>query len=155
MISQASISKTSANGCRQSLRCQRDNLAILMNRFGTRVVSIVGRAADIYYDWNVEVRGSPIWAIDARSDAPAFTNLGFVMEAQLFPSRKQATSNWRLRERIMSSQASKRPDPSHVRVIAQNAMRSVVLASTEREAFDTLAEALRKISDLAGVSSHA
>jgi hypothetical protein len=55
----------------------------------------------------------------------------------------------------MSNQASKRPDPSHVRVIAQNAMRSVVLASTDREAFNTLAEALRKISELAGVPSHA
>jgi hypothetical protein len=33
----------------------------------------------------VEVLGSPIWAVDARSDAPAFTNLGFVMDAQLFP----------------------------------------------------------------------
>jgi hypothetical protein len=85
MISQASISKTAANGRRQNLRCQRDNLAILTNRFGTRVVRIVGRAADIYYDWKVEVLGSPIWAIDARSDAPAYTNLGFVMDAQLFP----------------------------------------------------------------------
>jgi hypothetical protein len=29
--------------------------------------------------------GKWIWAVDARSDAPAFTNLGFVMDAQLFP----------------------------------------------------------------------
>ena len=85
MISQASTSKAAANGRRQNLRCQRDNLAILSGKFGTRVVRIVGRAADIYYDWKVEVLGAPIWAIDARSDAPAFTNLGFVMDGQLMP----------------------------------------------------------------------
>jgi hypothetical protein len=85
MISQPSTSKTTANASRHNLRCQRDNLAILSGKFGTRVVRVVGRAADLYYDWKVEVLGSPIWAIDARSDAPAFTNLGFVMDAQLFP----------------------------------------------------------------------
>lgn len=85
MISQASTSKAAANGRRQNLRCQRGNLAILSGKFGTRVVRIVGRAADIYYDWKVEVLGSPVWAIDARSDAPAFTNLGFVMDGQLMP----------------------------------------------------------------------
>ena len=85
MISQASTSKTTANARRQNLRCQRDNLAILSGKFGTRVVRVVGRAADLYYDWKVEVLGSPIWAVDARSDAPAFTNLGFVMDSQLFP----------------------------------------------------------------------
>jgi hypothetical protein len=67
MISQASTSKTAAAGLRQNLRCERDKLAILSGKFGTRVL------------------GSPIWAIDARSDAPAFTNLGFVMDAQLMP----------------------------------------------------------------------
>jgi hypothetical protein len=85
MISHASISKTATGTRRQNLRCQRDNLAILSGKFGTRVVRVVGRAADLYYDWKVEVLGSPIWAVDARSDAPAFTNLGFVMDAQLFP----------------------------------------------------------------------
>ena len=85
MISQASISKTAANVRRQNLRCQRDNLAILTSRFGTRVVRVVGRAADLHYDWKVAVLGSPIWAVDARSDAPAFTNLGFVMDSQLMP----------------------------------------------------------------------
>ncbi|PQV51811.1 hypothetical protein [Paraburkholderia sp. BL21I4N1] len=85
MISQASTTKTAAGARRQNLRCQRDNLAILTNRFGTRVVRIVGRAADLYYDWKVEVLGSPIWCIDARSDAPAFTNLGYAMDGQLFP----------------------------------------------------------------------
>lgn len=85
MISHAIASKTAANAHRQNLRSHRGNLAILTGRFGTRVVRVVGRAADIYYDWKVEVLGSPIWAIDARSDAPAFTNLGFVMDGQLIP----------------------------------------------------------------------
>ena len=85
MISQASTSKAAANGRRQNLRCRCDNLAILSGKFGTRVVRIVGRAADLYYDWKVEVLGSPIWAVDARSDAPALTNLGFVMDTQLIP----------------------------------------------------------------------
>ena len=85
MISPASISKAAVNGRRQNLRCQRDNLAILTNRFGTRVVRVVGRAADMYYDWKVEVLGSPIWCVDARSDAPAFTNLGLVTDGQLIP----------------------------------------------------------------------
>lgn len=85
MISQASASKTTANARRQNLRCQRDSLAILTSRFGTRVVRVVGRAADLYYDWKVEVLGSPIWVVDAHSDAPAFTNLGFVMDGQLIP----------------------------------------------------------------------
>jgi len=85
MISQASTTKTTASARRQNLRCERDNIAILSGKFGTRVVRVVGRAADLYYDWKVEVLGSPIWAIDARSDAPAFTNLGFVMDAQLMP----------------------------------------------------------------------
>jgi hypothetical protein len=85
MISQASAAKTADKARGQHLRCQRDNLAILSSKFGTRVVRIVGHAADLYYDWKVEVLGSPIWAVDARSDAPAFTNLGFVMDAQLFP----------------------------------------------------------------------
>jgi hypothetical protein len=85
MISQTSTAKTTDKARRQNLRCQRDNLAILSGKFGTRVVRVVGRAADLYYDWKVEVLGSPIWAVDARSDAPAFTNLGFVMDAQLFP----------------------------------------------------------------------
>ncbi|MFM0363721.1 hypothetical protein [Paraburkholderia sediminicola] len=85
MISQGSTSKTTANARRQNLRCQRDNLAILSGKFGTRVVRVVGRATDLYYDWKVEVLGSPIWCVDARSDAPAFTNLGFVMDGQLIP----------------------------------------------------------------------
>ncbi|RAS38299.1 hypothetical protein [Paraburkholderia bryophila] len=85
MISQGSTFKTTVSARRQNLRCQRDNLAILSGKFGTRVVRVVGRAADLYYDWKVEVLGSPIWAIDARSDAPAFTNLGFVMDGQLMP----------------------------------------------------------------------
>jgi hypothetical protein len=85
MISQANVSKTTTDVRRQNLRCERDNLAILSNRFGTRIVRVVSRAVDMYYDWKVEVLGSPIWCIDARSDAPAFTNLGFVMDAQLMP----------------------------------------------------------------------
>jgi hypothetical protein len=85
MISQASTPKTAVKARRQNLHCQRGNLAILSGKFGTRVVRIVGRAADLYYDWKVEVLGSPIWAIDARSDAPALTNLGFVMDGQLMP----------------------------------------------------------------------
>ena len=85
MISQASTTKTTASARCRNLRCERDNLAILSGKFGTRVVRVVGRAADLYYDRKVEVLGSPIWAIDARSDAPAFTNLGFVMDAQLIP----------------------------------------------------------------------
>lgn len=85
MISQASTTTPTASTRRQNLRCERDNLAILSGKFGTRVVRVVGRAADLYYDWKVEVLGSPIWAIDARSGAPAFTNLGFVMDAQLIP----------------------------------------------------------------------
>lgn len=83
MISQAIAGKASNRDRQQNLRCHRGNLAILSGGFGTRVVRVVDRAADIYHDWKVEVLGSPIWAIDARSDAPAFTNLGFVMDGQL------------------------------------------------------------------------
>lgn len=69
----------------QHSRCHVGGLAILSTRYDTRVVRVKARAADLYYDWKVEVLGSPIWCIDARSDAPAFTNLGFVMEGQLIP----------------------------------------------------------------------
>lgn len=51
----------------------------------------------------------------------------------------------------MSSHVSKRPHTGQIQLIAQEAMRSAVLAPTEREAFDTLAEALRKVSDLASI----
>ncbi|WP_321899124.1 hypothetical protein [Paraburkholderia heleia] len=68
-----------------NLRCHAGNLAILSTRFGARVVRVKGRAADICYDWKVEVLGSPVWCVDARSDVPALTNLGLVKDAQLFP----------------------------------------------------------------------
>jgi hypothetical protein len=66
-------------------RCHTGNLAILSTGFGTRVVRIKSRAADLCYDWKVEVLGSPVWCVDARSDMPALTNLGLVKEAQLYP----------------------------------------------------------------------
>lgn len=53
----------------------------------------------------------------------------------------------------MSNHISKRPHAGQVQVIIQEAMRSAVLAPTEREGFDMLAEALRKVSDLAGTAS--
>lgn len=65
--------------------CHVGDLAILSTRSETRVVRIKGRAADLCYDWKVEVLGSPIWAIDARDHAPAFTNLAFAMDCQLSP----------------------------------------------------------------------
>jgi hypothetical protein len=68
-----------------NLHCHAGNLAILSTRFGTRVVRVKGCAADIGYDWKVEVLGSPLWCVDARSDLPAFTNLGLVKDAQLYP----------------------------------------------------------------------
>jgi hypothetical protein len=66
-------------------RCHAGNLAILSTRFGTRMVRIKSRAADICYDWKVEVLGSPLWCVDARSDLPALTNLGLVKDGQLYP----------------------------------------------------------------------
>lgn len=60
-------------------------LAILSTDSTTRVVRVVGRAADMYYDWRVEVLGSPIWAIDARRGVPDFTNLGLVADHDLIP----------------------------------------------------------------------
>lgn len=60
-------------------------LAILATNSATRVVRVVGRAADMYYDWKVEVLGSPIWAVDARRGVPAFTNLGYVADRDLVP----------------------------------------------------------------------
>ncbi|WP_155629201.1 hypothetical protein [Burkholderia cepacia] len=60
-------------------------LAILATNSETRVVRVVGRAADMYYDWKVEVLGSPIWAVDARLGVPAFTNLGYVADRDLVP----------------------------------------------------------------------
>ncbi|MFB5151643.1 hypothetical protein WJH60_18785 [Burkholderia orbicola] len=60
-------------------------LAILSTASTTRVVRVVGRAADLYYDWKVEVLGSPIWAIDARRGVPVFTNLGLVADRDVVP----------------------------------------------------------------------
>ena len=85
MNSQASTSKTTATARHQTRRCRAGSLAILSTRHDTRIVRVKARAADLYYDWKVEVLGSPVWCVDARSDAPAFTNLGFVMDAQLIP----------------------------------------------------------------------
>lgn len=85
MINEASTLKTTVTSRAQNVQCQRGSLALLTNRFGTRVVRVVGRAADVYYDWKVEVLGSPIWCIDARSDAPAFTNMALAMDGQLMP----------------------------------------------------------------------
>jgi hypothetical protein len=62
---------------------QRNTLAILSTSNETRVVRVIGRAADVFYDWKVEVLGSPAWMVDARSKAPSFTNLGFVRAADL------------------------------------------------------------------------
>ncbi|UVE64769.1 hypothetical protein L2Y90_13015 [Burkholderia pyrrocinia] len=66
-------------------RCHAGGIAILSMSSGTRVVRVVGKAADMYYDWKVEVLGSPIWAIDARRGVPDFTNLGFVADCDLVP----------------------------------------------------------------------
>lgn len=74
----------------RSLHCHAGNLAIMSTRFGTRVVRVKGRAADIGYDWKVEVLGSPLWCVDARSDLPALTNLGLVKDWQLFPLETDA-----------------------------------------------------------------
>ncbi|MBM2767073.1 hypothetical protein [Burkholderia anthina] len=60
-------------------------LAILSTRHETRVVRVLSRAADICLDWKVEVLGSPLWCVDARTDLPALTNLGLVKDEQLFP----------------------------------------------------------------------
>ncbi|MBN3788312.1 hypothetical protein [Burkholderia sp. Ac-20353] len=68
-----------------NLRSNAGDLALLSTRFGTRIVQVKGRAADLCYDWKVEVLGSPIWCVDARSDLPALTNLGLVKDKQLFP----------------------------------------------------------------------
>lgn len=51
----------------------------------------------------------------------------------------------------MSNHVSRRPHAGQVQLIVQEAMRSAVLAPTEREAFDTLAEALRKVSELSRI----
>jgi hypothetical protein len=59
------------------------HLAILSTRNETRVVRIKGRAADICYDWKVEVLGSPAWMIDARSNRPALTQLGLASSNSL------------------------------------------------------------------------
>lgn len=69
----------------RSPRCRVGNLAILSTRSETRVVRIKAHAVDLCYDWKVEVLGSPVWGIDARKSAPAFTNLAFVSNGQLSP----------------------------------------------------------------------
>lgn len=51
----------------------------------------------------------------------------------------------------MSNHVSRRPHAGQVQLIVQEAMRSAVLAPTEREAFDTLTEALRKVSELSRI----
>jgi len=86
----SNISTATANGKARDLRCHAGNLAILSGKFGTRVVRVVGRAADLYYDWKVEVLGSPIWIIDARSDKPQLSNLGFAQDCRLFPLEMEA-----------------------------------------------------------------
>lgn len=84
--SAARLTKSSRQVVRTTnLRCHAGILAVLSTRFGTRVVRVKGRAADICFDWKVEVLGSPVWCVDARSDAPALTNLGLAKDAQLFP----------------------------------------------------------------------
>ncbi|WP_175787083.1 hypothetical protein [Burkholderia anthina] len=69
---------------RNNLRCSAGNLAVLSTRFGTRVVCVKGRAADICLDWKVEILGSPLWCVDARTNLPAITNLALVKDSQLF-----------------------------------------------------------------------
>jgi hypothetical protein len=85
-----SIATPGVNASANNLRCHAGNLAILSGKFGTRIVRIVGRAADIYYDWKVEILGSPIWIIDARSDKPQLSNLGFANDCSLFPLEAEA-----------------------------------------------------------------
>lgn len=69
----------------QNLRCHRGDIAIMSGHFGTRIVRVVGRAADLFNDWKVEIMGSPVWCIDARTDSPKLTNLGFVKDSNLYP----------------------------------------------------------------------
>jgi hypothetical protein len=84
------IITAAANGKTRDLRCRTGSVAILSGKFGTRVVRVIGRAADLYYDWKVEILGSPIWIVDARSDKPQFSNLGFAQDCSLFPLEMEA-----------------------------------------------------------------
>jgi hypothetical protein len=74
----------------QGDRCKVGTLALLSTDRETRVVRIKGRAADICYDWKVEVLGSPIWGVDARTSTPTFTTLPFVSDGALIPLKKGA-----------------------------------------------------------------
>lgn len=51
----------------------------------------------------------------------------------------------------MASQSSKLAEVPRVRAIDKKAMRSAVMAPTERGGFDMLAEALCKVSELIGL----
>ncbi|OXJ33013.1 hypothetical protein CFB82_17725 [Burkholderia sp. HI2714] len=59
-------------------------LAILSTRHETRIIRVLSRAADICLDWKVEILGSPLWCVDARTNLPALTNLALVKDGQLF-----------------------------------------------------------------------
>lgn len=84
--STARLTKSSMQAVRTTnSRYHAGNLAILSTRFGTRVVQVKGRAADICYDWKVEILGAPVWAIDARTGKPAFSTLSFAKDSDLFP----------------------------------------------------------------------
>ncbi|WP_423393287.1 hypothetical protein [Burkholderia sp. LMG 21824] len=66
------------------LRCRPGALAILSTHYETRIIRVLSRAADICLDWKVEILGSPLWCVDARTNLPALTNLALVKDSQLF-----------------------------------------------------------------------
>jgi hypothetical protein len=55
----------------------------------------------------------------------------------------------------MSRYIPKQPVVGPIHNIVQDALRAAVHARSEREGFDLLADALRKVSDLAGTTSAA